>query len=123
MLGLIPTQLRLFGIDPLPQAIGAQGYFARVYLLGADNAGRDIFSRICYGSRISMTIGLLGVALVLVIGLAVGGDGLLRRTRRRSALQRKPDGDAPPRLLSAADVAFRLPRQHGFAGKSTSRSS
>ncbi|HZK79720.1 MAG TPA: ABC transporter permease [Humisphaera sp.] len=73
MLGFIPTHLRLFGIDPLPQAIGAQGYFARVYLLGADNAGRDIFSRICYGSRVSMTIGLLGVALVLVIGLAVGG--------------------------------------------------
>jgi peptide/nickel transport system permease protein len=41
--------------------------------MGADNAGRDIFSRLCYGSRVSMTIGLVGTLFVLVIGLSLGG--------------------------------------------------
>ena len=72
LLGVIPTNVRLFGVDPLPpEATGR--YFARFYLMGADGTGRDIFSRICYGSRISMTIGLLGAGIVLVIGLTVGG--------------------------------------------------
>jgi peptide/nickel transport system permease protein len=72
LLGLIPTDIRLFGVDPLPADTGG-GYFARFYLMGADGAGRDIFSRVCYGSRVSMTIGLIGAAVVLVIGLSVGG--------------------------------------------------
>ncbi len=41
--------------------------------MGADLTGRDIFSRICYGARISMSIGLIGVFFVLVIGLTIGG--------------------------------------------------
>jgi peptide/nickel transport system permease protein len=72
-LGFIPTTVHLFGVDPVTPALRSQGYFSRVYLMGADNSGRDIFSRLCYGSRISMTIGLLGTVFVLVIGLAVGG--------------------------------------------------
>ena len=73
LFGIFPMRLRLFGIDPLPASSGAGGYFARAYVMGADNAGRDVFSRLCYGSRVSMTIGLVGSALVLVIGLAMGG--------------------------------------------------
>jgi peptide/nickel transport system permease protein len=72
LLGVIPCQTHLFGVDPAPAAAG-ENYFSRVYLLGADGSGRDVFSRICYGARISMTIGLLGAFVVLVIGLAVGG--------------------------------------------------
>lgn len=72
LLGIIPTNVRLFGVDPLPPDTGG-GYFARFYLMGADGAGRDIFSRICYGSRVSMTIGLVGAGIVLVIGLSIGG--------------------------------------------------
>ncbi len=43
-----------------------------VYLLGSDEFGRDILSRIIYGSRISLSIGILTQALVTVIGVAMG---------------------------------------------------
>jgi peptide/nickel transport system permease protein len=72
LMGLIPMRTRLFGLDPVP-ARPEETYYARLYLMGADNSGRDVFSRICFGARISMTIGLIGVFFVLVIGLSVGG--------------------------------------------------
>jgi len=45
----------------------------RIYLLGADKIGRDVLSRIIYGSRISMSIGLVGVILSFVLGITLGG--------------------------------------------------
>lgn len=63
LLGLIPTDRHLFGVDPP----------GRIYLLGADHVGRDVLSRIIYGSRVSMTIGLVGTSVSLVIGLLIGG--------------------------------------------------
>jgi len=54
---------RLFGVD-------APGRF---YWWGADARGRDIFSRIWYGARISLSIGLLGVAISFILGLLIGG--------------------------------------------------
>ena len=59
------------------------------YLLGADRLGRDNLSRIIYGTRVSMSIGLVGVAISLVVGLILGGisgyyggriDQLIQRT-------------------------------------------
>ncbi|WP_150243851.1 ABC transporter permease [Nocardiopsis quinghaiensis] len=44
-----------------------------VYLLGADRNGRDMASRIAHGTRVSMSIGLAGVALSFVLGLVLGG--------------------------------------------------
>lgn len=44
-----------------------------LFLLGTDRLGRDMFSRILYGARISLTIGLLGVAVTFVLGVAIGG--------------------------------------------------
>ncbi len=44
-----------------------------MYLLGADRLGRDLFSRTVYGTRISMSIGLIGVALSLFLGIVLGG--------------------------------------------------
>ncbi|MFP4473387.1 MAG: ABC transporter permease [Candidatus Omnitrophota bacterium] len=61
--GLELPRVRLFGVD-------APG---RLYLWGADSRGRDIFSRILYGGRISLSIGLIGVAISYVIGLLIGG--------------------------------------------------
>jgi peptide/nickel transport system permease protein len=42
------------------------------FLLGTDNQGRDIFSAILYGSRISLAVGFISVALAMVVGVVVG---------------------------------------------------
>ena len=53
----------------------------RFYLLGADRLGRDMLSRTIIGTRISMSIGLAGVALSLIIGVFLGGiSGYYRGT-------------------------------------------
>ena len=63
VLGLIPTDLRLMAVDPP----------AHLYLFGSDKFGRDVFSRLLYGSRVSLTIGLLGILISFSIGMLVGG--------------------------------------------------
>ncbi len=64
LLGLFPTDRHLFGpLDPGDP----------MYLLGADRLGRDVLSRIVVGTRVSMSIGLVGVAVSLVIGVLLGG--------------------------------------------------
>jgi peptide/nickel transport system permease protein len=62
LLGFIHTDIHLFGVS-LPQ---------RVYLIGADSIGRDIFARTLVGGQISMTVGLVGVALSLIFGSVLG---------------------------------------------------
>jgi peptide/nickel transport system permease protein len=65
---------RLFGIWPTDRhLIGPVNPADPMYLLGADRLGRDILSRTLYGTRISMTIGLVGVALSLLLGILLGG--------------------------------------------------
>ncbi|WP_394690226.1 ABC transporter permease [Hoeflea sp.] len=44
-----------------------------LFLLGTDRLGRDMLSRILYGARISLTIGLLGIAFSFVLGIVIGG--------------------------------------------------
>ncbi len=90
--GLIPMNVHLFGIDapddgspsanpsadsPAPSSApgtweqGGQNY--PVFLFGADHLGRDMFTRILYGSRISLTIGFIGVTIALTLAILLGG--------------------------------------------------
>ncbi|MCA0272358.1 MAG: ABC transporter permease [Proteobacteria bacterium] len=61
--GLIPGNLHL--VCP-----AEDGEF---FLLGTDRLGRDVLSRIIYGARISLTIGILGVTMSFVLGIVIGG--------------------------------------------------
>ncbi|MCR4337380.1 MAG: ABC transporter permease [Candidatus Omnitrophica bacterium] len=62
-LGVIPSQHHLWGVDSP----------GRIYLLGGDSRGRDLFSRILHGARISLSIGLIGVIISFSLGLIIGG--------------------------------------------------
>jgi len=66
MWGLREMDLHLFGID-------APREEQSILVFGTDRLGRDIFSRLCYGGRISLSIGLVGVSLSLFLGVFLGG--------------------------------------------------
>jgi peptide/nickel transport system permease protein len=61
--GLVPGNLHLI----CPAKDG------QMFLLGTDRLGRDVLSRIIYGARISLTIGILGVTMSFILGIVIGG--------------------------------------------------
>jgi peptide/nickel transport system permease protein len=63
---LIPSETHLFGLDVQQDEQG-------IMLFGADRLGRDMFSRVIYGARISLSIGLVGVFMSLLLGIIIGG--------------------------------------------------
>jgi peptide/nickel transport system permease protein len=75
LLGFIPLQHRLFGVDrdAWIEANGPRAEVPRWYPLGADRYGRCIFSRIVVGSRVSLSIGLIGVTCTFLLGMIIGG--------------------------------------------------
>ena len=66
MFGLIESDLHLLGLaDPKSED--------RIYLMGTDRLGRDQWSRLIFGTRTSMTVGLIAVALSVILGVLLGG--------------------------------------------------
>jgi peptide/nickel transport system permease protein len=64
MWGFIPTERHLFGVTERREVM---------FLLGSDRLGRDLLSRLIYGARVTLSIGLAGVVLSLVFGVVIGG--------------------------------------------------
>ena len=59
--------------DPLKQDLGnALAAPARAHWLGTDNVGRDVLSRVIWGTRVSLLAGLVSVALAVLAGRALG---------------------------------------------------
>ena len=73
--GLIPGNVHLIGVDRSAYRDKAEGdpVEPTFYALGADKYGRDILSRVLYGARISLSVGLIGIAITFVLGLTIGG--------------------------------------------------
>jgi peptide/nickel transport system permease protein len=66
LLGVIPMNRHLVQV--------ASGNTAdRIYILGSDSMGRDVFSRLLYGAQISLSIGFIGITITMVLGFLVGG--------------------------------------------------
>lgn len=66
LLGFIPMETKLFGL--VEPKVGDS-----LYIFGADRLGRDIFSRVVHGAKVSLSIGLIGVFLSLILGVTIGG--------------------------------------------------
>lgn len=64
--GVWKTDVHLFGLRNAPPD-------TPLYLLGTDRLGRDMLSRIIYGTRISLSIGLISVMVSLILGVTLGG--------------------------------------------------
>jgi peptide/nickel transport system permease protein len=63
LFGIIPAERHLFGVPPP----------AHIFLFGSDSFGRDVFSRVLYGAQISLTVGLVGIAISFTLGMLLGG--------------------------------------------------
>ncbi len=74
---LFPSNIHLLGVKE-----------GMMFLLGTDRMGRDMLSRIIYGGRVSLSIGLVGVALSLVLGIIIGGISGYYGGRTDTVIQR-----------------------------------
>ncbi len=63
LLGVIPSVVHLYGVDPP----------GRVLLFGSDSFGRDVLSRLLFGAQISLTVGIVGIAISFTLGMLLGG--------------------------------------------------
>ncbi len=66
ILGLLPARLHILGVDAVEDG-------ASLHLLGTDRLGRDQWSRLMYGSQVSLSIGLVSVFLSIFLGILLGG--------------------------------------------------
>jgi peptide/nickel transport system permease protein len=93
LLGLIPMSIHLYGVDH-------ENPDANIFVLGTDKLGRDLYSRVLHGGRISLVIGLVGVFATLTLGTVLGAisgyyggtvDTIIQRTTEfLTAFPREP---------------------------------
>ena len=78
VLGLFPSTLHLFGVEdevmgaPPDDPTASVPVPAKIYLWGADSQGRDLYSRVLQGSRVSLSVGLVGVIIATILGSIIG---------------------------------------------------
>jgi peptide/nickel transport system permease protein len=87
LMGLLASDRHFLGVDGASSRDTAAAL--PFFVLGADRYGRDILSRIIYGTRISLSVGLLAIAVTFILGVSIGGvsgyvggraDNLIQRT-------------------------------------------
>ena len=70
---LIPgVPYKLFGLIPMDRHLIGVDEPGKLFLLGTDRQGRGLFSRIMFGSQVSLTVGLVGVFLSIIFGATIG---------------------------------------------------
>ena len=120
--GLIPTDRHLIGV------VGSDAG-RTLFLLGTDVQGRDLWSRMVFATRVSLTVGLLGVTLSLTLGVLLGGISGLYGGVVDEAIQRVIEvvrsvptiplwmglAAAIPRDWSVTQVYFAIRVHHGGA--------
>ena len=67
------NQYRFWGLFAADLHLVCPAHGGQLFLAGTDRLGRDLLSRMIYGARLSLTIGLLGVAVSFTLGILIGG--------------------------------------------------
>lgn len=91
LFGTLPLPVVFFGVDPdrlVEAGHDPDAATASFFFLGSDKFGRDLFSRIIHGGRISLSIGLVSIAVTFVLGVLIGGISGYASGRVDTVIQR-----------------------------------